>query len=302
MSETAGDRQLVFRGYTRAALDAEYNNQRKLGAGAFATLVERCRTASARTRQERHCVLDVRYGGGASETLDIFPAAVADAPVEVFFHGGYWRMLDKSDFSYVANGLLPHQRTLVVVNYGLIPAVTMDQLIDQCRRALVWVAQNIRAFGGDPENLHISGHSAGGHIAAMLLATSWREYGAAGLSSVVRRTCAISGIYDLEPVRLSYLNDTLKLDEETARRNSPLLRRRLCASKLYLAVGGNEGEEYLRQSTELATAWSLAGNDPTVSVFAGDDHFSIREKLGDPESDLVRLMLDISPLGGAGSP
>lgn len=275
---------ILYRGYDRAGLDREYDNRTKVPGFDFAGFLRDCEAHSEHARAVHDCVLDVPYGDSPAERLDIFRAAAPGAPVHVFFHGGYWRMLDKKDFSYVANGLVPHGVTVVIVNYALIPKVGMDELIEQCRRSLRWVAGNIAAYGGDPDRISISGHSAGGHIVAMMLASEWQ-------SPPFTHACAISGIFELEPVRLCFLNEILDLQPDVVARNSPRFLPRRVWCPFTVAVGEREGDEYLRQSNDFGAAWSDAGNTVNVDVLAGEDHFSIRAQYGDPGSDIVALAL-----------
>jgi arylformamidase len=278
----------IFRGYDRDALDREYNNRKKVANAA--ELLARGAADSEATRRTLPCRLDVAYGGHAGETLDVFlPAAMGrPAPVHVFIHGGYWHLLDKKDFSYVARGLVPAGAAVAVINYALMPAVTMDELVRQCRAAVAWIHANAASFGGDPGRIFISGHSAGGHLVAMLMATDWPAFGAP--VGVVNGGCAISGLYDLEPIRLCYLNDVLKLTPEDAARNSPVRLAPPCAGGLIIAVGGLEGPEYHRQTDDLAAAWRARGFASDVLDLPGQDHFTIVAQLGDPESALGRAI------------
>lgn len=280
----------VYRHYTREALDREYDNQKKIAD--FRSYVAYCRRESEAARLRWQGRLDVAYGALPSERLDIFPAApgAEASPVEVYFHGGYWRLLDKNDFSYVANGFVPHGVTTVIVNYGLIPTVDMDELIRQCRAAVAWVFRHIAAYGGDPRRLHLSGHSAGAHIVAMLLATDWTQWAPGLPKAIAKGATAISGIYDLEPMRHCFLKDTLRLTEDQVLRNSPVRLRPEGAAPLLLTVGGDEGDEYLRQSRELAEAWRGSPCRPEMVVFPNENHFSIRDQLGDSASRMVSLM------------
>lgn len=278
----------IFRGYDREALDREYNNRAKV-PGAAESLARYAR-ASAAARRELSGRLDVRYGPAPGETLDVFPApGPGPAPVHVFVHGGYWKALDKSDFSYVARAFRPAGAATVVINYALIPSVDMDELVRQCRAAVAWVHGNAAAFGGDPGRLFVSGHSAGGHLTAMLMATDWGAF--AGLpADALKAGCGISGLYDLEPIRLCYLNDDLKLTPEQARRNSPVHAVPARSGPLLLAVGALEGPEYHRQTEELASAWQRRGLACAVLDMAGQDHFSIAAQLEDPASELSRAL------------
>ncbi len=280
----------IFRGYDRAGLDREYDNQTKVPGFDFSGFLRHCDDESVRARQELKCILDVPFGPHPEERLDIFPAALPNAPVHVFFHGGYWRMLDKKNFSYVAHGIVPNGVTLVVVNYALIPTVRMAELVAQCRRALHWVTDYIAEYGGDASYLSVSGHSAGGHLAAMMLAGDW-EVETGRPAPVLRHVCSQSGIFELEPIRLGFLNDVLQLSADEVTRFSPRYLQRRVWSPLSLLVGEQEGVENLRQSSDLAAAWSGSADQPRVLALPGIHHFSMRAALGDPQSEIVALTL-----------
>jgi arylformamidase len=283
----------IYRDYDQATLDAQYNNQNKISQAGFQSLLKRCAEMSESARLKRHCHLNVPYGQASSETLDIFRAdgTGPQAPVEIFFHGGYWRMLDKRDFSYVADGFAPRGCTTVVVNYGLIPTVTLEQLVEQCRQAVIWVRRHIDEYGGDPSRIYLSGHSAGAHLVAMLLTTDWVNYDAGDPSSFLRGATLISGIYDLEPIRLSYLNKTLGFKPATVAQNSPVALASRVDLPLVVAVGSLEGDEYIRQSTSLTKAWAPDLAKLKLQLFQNEDHFSIRMQLGEPDSPLISLMM-----------
>ena len=192
--------QAVFRHYDKRALDAEYNNRAKVKNAM--EWMARYGGESARVRAELPMRFDVPYGPHHGERLDVFlPDGPGPAPVHVFIHGGYWHRLDKADFSFVVRGLRPAGAVTVVVNYGLIPAIDMDTLVRQCRTAVAWVHAHAAEIGGDPARIFVSGHSAGGHLTAMLLATDWTTLGRP--ADVVKGGVAISGLYDLEPIRLA---------------------------------------------------------------------------------------------------
>jgi arylformamidase len=278
----------VFREYDQAALDREYDNRRKVPE--FADWLARYPRESEATRRALPSRLDVPYGPSAAETLDVFPApGDAPAPVQIFIHGGYWRALSKSDFSFVARAFHPAGAATVVLDYALIPTVDMDTLVRQCRTAVAWVYWNAPSFGGDPERIFVSGHSAGGHLAAMLMATDWAAFGAP--SRVINGGSAYSGLYDLEPIRLSYLNETLGLTPDSARRNSPVHLRPAGPAPLLLAVGDLEGPEYHRQNEDLAAAWRGHGVRCDVMDMPGVHHYSIVSQLEEPGSDLARAIL-----------
>ena len=285
--------QPVFLGYDRAALDREYDNRRKvIDSPAWLT---RFAEESTAARAEMPCRLDVPYGTHPRERLDIFlPECATPAPVHVFIHGGYWHRLDKKDFSYVARAFAPAGVATVVINHALMPTVTMTELVRQCRASITWVYTHAASFGGDPQRITISGHSAGGHLVAMLLATDWAAR--AGLpADIVKAGAGISGLYDLEPIRLCYLNDVLSLTSDDVRANSPINLTPKHAAPLLLPLGAREGPEYHRQSEEMAAAWRRHGGRADVRSLEGHDHFSIVWELGLRDSELshaVRALIE----------
>jgi arylformamidase len=284
--------ETIFLGYDREALDREYDNRRKVPA--HPEYLARYRQRSAETREALPARLDLRYGPAPGQTLDLFlPDRDGPAPVHVFVHGGYWMALDKADFSFVARGLQPAGILVAVINYALVPSVDLDELVRQVRGAVAWLHRNVSAFGGDPGRLTASGHSAGGHLVAMLMATDWPAF--AGLPrDAVKAGCGISGLYDLEPIRLCYLNETLGLDWAAARRHSPVHLVPAQAGPLLLAVGALEGDEYHRQTETMATAWRRRGLAAEVLDLAGHDHFSIVTELEDPGTRLSRALLALA--------
>ena len=204
-----------------AWLEAQYNNRARV-ADAMAQLAgwaeasQRARDGSARKR------LDIAYGDGPSETLDIFPAAAPDAPVLVYVHGGYWRSLDKSDFSFVAPSFVAGGAMVVLPNYALCPAVTIEDIALQMVKALAWTWRHAAEHGGNPQRMALVGHSAGGHLAAMLLSCRWKQVGEDLPLQPLAGALAISGLYDLEPLRLTeFLQADLKLTPSQVARCSP---------------------------------------------------------------------------------
>ena len=278
--------EAIYRGYDRAALDAQYNNRARIPH--YGDHFERWLAWSARTRAALPGGRDVAYGDLPVETLDIFPAERPGAPVLIMVHGGYWYSLDKHHDSFVAEGLRPHGVATVVINYGLAPAWRMDEIVRQNRAACAWVWRNAASFGGDRTRIHALGQSAGGHLAAMLLATGWPAFGADLPADLVKTAVSISGIYDLEPIRLCYLNDTLAMDEAEARRNSPVAQRYPLAAPLMLVSGDIESEEYARQAAAMAAVWEAQGHPLRRLDLPGFDHFTMADQLRDPASDLTR--------------
>jgi arylformamidase len=196
---------------------------------------------SARARATMTCHLDLPYGASPGERIDLFPARKGDGSVLLFIHGGYWRSLDKKDFSYLAPAWVDAGVSLAVVNYDLCPKVTIETIVQQMLRACAWLYRNAERHGMDEERLFVSGHSAGGHLAAMMLAALWPTYDRGLPGDLVKGALSISGVYDLRPLQhVGWLNGDLRLDEEGAFRLSPAFLPPATRAPLGLAEGGLE--------------------------------------------------------------
>ncbi|CAN0457081.1 unnamed protein product [Phaeothamnion confervicola] len=226
------------------------------------------------------------------EKLDLFPAEKPGAPLFVFIHGGYWYSLDKADYSYVAEGMRPHGIATAVNNFSLAPDASMDEIVRQNRAALAWLWRNAHTYGADPDRIYVCGHSAGGHLAAMLLATDWPAFGPGLPAGLVKGACSIGGLFDMEAIRLSYLNKTLKMSPDEAMRNAPLHQRYPVPAPLSLVVAVDETPEYHRQSQAMADLWRGLGYPVDLVVPHGLNHFDVANQLIDPTCDLVKLQLE----------
>ena len=282
-------KRAIFGDYDRKELDAQYNNRERFPD--YAAYFRKWADDSERTRESLAGKLDVSYGEHPKQTLDIFPADGTNAAINLFIHGGYWQSLDKSDFSYVARGFVPHNVTTIVINYALAPGDGMDEIVRQNRAAVAWTWKNAEAFGADRKRIHVSGHSAGGHLVAMLLATDWTDFAPGLPRDVVKTGCAISGLFDLEPIRLCYLNEVLGMDEAEAARNSPVRLSYPVPAALVIAVGALESDEYHRQAHAMETVWRNLGYPTEVMDAADLDHFTIADRLGLPDSEIVQAQL-----------
>jgi arylformamidase len=276
-------------------LDSQYNNRNLVPD--HPAYFERWQRGSARARAQTPCLLDVPYGTGAGERLDIFPAAAAPGaapvPVLVFIHGGYWRSLDKSDHSFLAPPFVEQGVCVVVPNYALCPAVTLPDITLQMVGALAWVHRHIAAHGGDPRRICVVGHSAGGHLAAMLLACQWSQWARDLPTDLVASALSISGVFDLEPLRHTpFLRDALRLTPRQVQMASPV-RLPLAPpqgerGRLVSVVGGDESGEFRRQNRLICEAWG-ASRVPVCEALPGLHHFSVLEALVQPGHRLNEL-------------
>ncbi len=301
----------VYRGMDQAELDRQYDLRtaapdHEAWSARRTEWSERARTTLPRT-------LDVRYGSTARQAMDIFPAATPGsgpgaagrgtdsdlAPVEIYIHGGAWRAKSKADVSFIAEGLVAAGVVFVAIDHDLIPTVTLDQIVAQVRAAVAWIHANIAGFGGDPGRLHISGHSSGAHLAAMAIATDWNALGLP--ADTIKGACLTSGIFDLEPVRLSERNGRMDLDDAAVARLSPLHNLPARPMPLVMATGGRETAEFPRQTAAYRDAWEAAGlGTVTMVAMPNDHHYSLAVQPGNPESPLFAAVLaDIRAIGGS---
>ena len=278
-----------------AWLDAQYNNRARIPE--HAQIFERWSSASELARSRSLCLLDLPYGEGPHEALDVFPAQRNGAPVLVFIHGGYWRALDKRDLSFVAPAFVQAGAMVVLPNYALCPAVTIEQIALQLTRALAWTWRHAAEHGGDPARIVVAGHSAGGHLAGMLLACDWKQVGADLPADLVKSALSVSGLFELEPIRHTpFLAPDLRLTEASAARLSPALwpapRGRLVAT-----VGGDESDEFHRQNQLIRSAWGEAVV-PVCEAIPGTHHLSVMHDFADAGTRLHRLARGLLGLPG----
>ena len=271
-----------------AWFEAQYNNRARVSDTP--EILARWAQASALARSRMTCELDMPYGDEPGESLDVFPARASGAPVLVYIHGGYWRALDKSDHSFVAPSFVQAGAMVVVPNYALCPVVTIESIALQTARALAWAWRHAAQYGGDPSRIHVIGHSAGGHLAAMLLCCHWKTVAPDLPGRLLAGAMSLSGVFDLEPLRHApFLQADLVLDDASVRRLSPAGFPRPRGPLLAL-VGANESAEFLRQNRLIRDRWG-AGAVPVCQALPGHNHFSVLHDLVDPAGGAHRHAL-----------
>ncbi len=278
-----------------AWLDAQYNNRVRV-ADSMAQLAKWAEASALARERSPNKVLDLRYGDGPSETLDVFPAAVPNAPVLIYVHGGYWRALDKSDFSFVAPSFVADGAMVVVPNYALCPAVSVEDIALQMVKTVAWTWHHAAEHGGNPARIALVGHSAGAHLAAMLLSCRWKQVDEALPLQPLAGALAISGLYDLEPIRhTEFLQTDLKLTSAQVNRLSPAFFPRPKAGKLYAVVGADESDEFIRHNQLIRDQWGPTAV-PVCETVPRKNHFTVLENLVDPQGRLHDLALRLLEL------
>ncbi|MFC5387179.1 alpha/beta hydrolase [Aquamicrobium segne] len=281
----------VYREFSQAELDHEYDVFQCVPAANLQAYRARWADQNVEARASTHCAFDIRYAEGERSLLDVYHFGRSDPrPVQIYIHGGFWHMNSREEASYVSAGLRGAGYVTVVPGYDLVPRGSIPSQVRQLSQAVLWVRRNIRHYGGDPSDIHLIGHSAGAHLAAMLLTLDTTAIDPA-FASGIRSANLISGMFDLEPIRKSSLNAKLGLRVEDIAAISPSrLRPFVRDLTLRLAVGSEESGEFFRQACELAAAWRDAIPAIELTNVAGCDHFSIRAELYHPRSTVTRFV------------
>ena len=276
---------VVWRNYSQPELDRQYNSR-----GTVPDVGVYLRDYAARTVQAKAhlvCHENLPYGAGPDEILDIYPASQAAAPVMVFLHGGDWRALSKDDSGFAAPAFVESGAVFVAPDFTPVPQATLPQMGAQVRRALLWLARNVAAYGGDPQRIHIAGHSSGANLAGQCLMADWKKEFAAR-ADLIKSALMISGLGDLEPVRLSFRNQNLKLSPAVAAQVSLFKQTPATHCPLLVAVGERETDDYRLQSRELRHYWQAHGNRAELMELQGRHHFDAVIEWADPAGALFK--------------
>ena len=274
---------------TESFFNQEYNP--RLSVLDHLDIMQGWQQKSEYARANAHCLLDIAYGSDQDERIDLFFADKKNSPCLIFIHGGYWRGSDKSEFSFIAKEFASRGIHVFVMNYGLAPRVDLETIVEQVRRGTQWVFDHAASYGANPMELYITGHSAGGHLAAMMMTQSWNHQE----KSIIKGALPISGLFDLEPlIQASFIQPILQLDQDRARRLSPIYKKPFGTIPFWTCVGGDESSAFHSQSQLLAKAWtdSFQGVIPMPNY----NHFTVMDELANPRSALHQAVLKMMTL------
>jgi len=270
--------------------EMEYQFNPRVSVNNYPEFVEKRARASQATRAKLKSFCNVPYGETPGAVLDIFPADQVKSPVQLYIHGGYWRGGSKDSYSFIAEPFVAAGVTMVVLEYDLCPQVTVQDIVHQARSGIAWCYQNISRYGGDPDQLFISGSSAGGHLVAMALNHDWAT---ADLPpNTIKGAVAITGVYDLDPVFHVSVNEDIRLTEEVARDCSPMIHPPYNHTPLVIAVGQSETPGWIQMSRDFYTLCSGQGIECGYLEVPGTHHFSVSAQLGDPNSIMTKTVLE----------
>ncbi|WP_171208635.1 MULTISPECIES: alpha/beta hydrolase [unclassified Ruegeria] len=263
---------MLYRGFSQDELEQAYSPSSMVG-GDISPYLASYAALSAQARADNTVRENLRYGDAPMQVLDFFPARDANAPLHVFIHGGYWRALSQRDSAVMAPAIVDAGQSFATLNYTLAPDARLPQMISECRDALLWLAQEAQALGIDPRRITLSGHSAGAHLAAMVMATSADALAKAGLR--LREVILISGVFDLEPISLVSVNEPLQLTPVDIHDLSPILHLPTPGPHYHVTVAEHDTPEFIRQSREYAEALRKAGHSVSFELQRGMQHFDI---------------------------
>ncbi len=270
------------------AIEKQYNPRTTITPEQLTAYTELGARSSQAARERFKGVYDLRYGTGPLETADFFHCGQPNAPVMVFFHGGYWRARDKKDYSFVVNGVVPLGCSVVVMNYDLCPAVTVTQIVDQTRRGLQWVAQQTAAWGVDGNKILVSGHSAGAHIIAATLAQTGADFQLK--QHAIKKAYLISGVFDVEPVLEISVNDDVHLKPADTHALSPVKHPFAANVDYEVVVGGAEPRDWIGESTRMAAHLKSMGCRVGLHELPGLNHYSVLHEMDSPTGYISKLV------------
>ncbi|MDH3220688.1 MAG: alpha/beta hydrolase [Gammaproteobacteria bacterium] len=267
-------------------LEDDYNNMARRPDAP--ELLQHWSELSAAYRRRADAELDCAYGDGQRERMDIFRCGIKHAPLFAYLHGGYWQRGDKSIYSFVAEAFNEAGIDVAVIGYPLCPQVSMTQLVNRITTALSWLFLQAAQLGVSADRINLSGHSAGGHLTAMVQTTRWQALDPGLPTDLIKSAILLSGLYRLEPLRHTTIADALNLDDAETARLSPCNLAVAYPAPMLIAVGGAESEAFFRQADDLIGSWSGDGLLMEKYIEPGADHFDIVDRLANPESEIFQ--------------
>ena len=282
----------VYKGMTAEFLESEYNLRARRGPDLddlMASWVDR----SAKFRAVSGGQIDLAYGDGERDTLDYFSTASKQSPVLFFIHGGYWQRGDKSIYSFIAENFLKHGVSVALVNYTLTPSVRIGEIPAQLQRAIAWLWQQSDSLGFNRDRFIVSGHSAGGHLTARMMATQWSQINPQLPSDLIRAGVPMSGLYELEPLVHTSINQGPQMDIDEAKRESPCNIPPVTDAPQFVVVGGGESSEFFRQADDYVNQYQSEARVMNRLDVLNDDHFDLLETLADESSGFFGEMMSL---------
>jgi len=287
--------QPIYQGYDAEALYAQYNNRGMVPN--FADYgADIARRSEAIRASDMNLVLDIAYGAGDDQQIDLFLPDAKDPPLHIFIHGGYWQWNDRKPYAFVAEQLVPAGAAMATIGYPLCPTIGFQDLCDSVRTAIAHLWRHAGDYGYDRNRLHVSGHSAGGHLTALMAATDWTAFSDDLPVDLLKSAIPISGVFDLEPIRHTPIGDPLGLDAGTARALSPLFLPAPGKGPMTITVGGDESAEFHRQADAYRDHLRDEGVAADVLDIDGKHHFSVVAELAVADSPLLNRALELMGL------
>lgn len=273
----------VYKGMTAETLETEYNLVARRGPD-FPELIERWMARNEKHKQQSGARIDIAYGEGEREKLDFFSGGDNNGPVIIYIHGGYWQRGDKNMYSFVTEAFIKHGVSVALLNYNLTPSVRMGQIPPQIQKAIAWNWHNADELGFSRDKVFVMGHSAGGHLTAMMMATDWQDVDTAIPTDLIRAGFPLSGVFDLEPIIHTTLNTGPQMDLDEALAESPLFIPPVTNAPQLVVQGGGETAEFYRQSDAYADKFRTAERIMERYDVPEMDHFDELERLAEDDS------------------
>lgn len=281
----------IYRNFNQEELDNQYRASATVPN--IQLFIDQYISLSSDAQMNLDCILDLKYGPGDEETLDLFPVPKQkSSPLFIFIHGGYWRMLSKNESSFMAPNLVRKNVAVAAINYTLAPYAKIDQIVSECRRSIKWLYDNATNYGIDREQIYVGGSSAGGHLTGMMVSRNWQNsYGVP--SDVIKGGLPISGLFDLEPIAKSFVNEWMGMSDIDAKRNSPDQNITDQGCPLIVAVGENETSEFKRQSSDFTKLWNNNGRIANFLECKNNNHFDAPLELCKADSIMTKSLISM---------